>query len=185
MSIRYVAAVLDRLTELSESETLVLIALADFASDDTRECWPSMKTVARRARCDRRSARRIIRRLESYGLLESAKGGHQYGANTASCYRLRFDYDGTRLETTEAALSTRGTVSPPQAPKLSPRGTLGTPRGTLGPPKGDRRVPPSVIEPSLNQRAFDKRLKPKTVDNSGADRLEQLEALKKLQGTAA
>lgn len=180
MSIRYIAAVLDCLTELSESETLVLIALADYASDDTRECWPSMKTIARRSRCDRRSARRIIRRLEERGLLESATGGHQYGANTASCYRLRFDYDGNRLEAPEPTLSTRGTRSPPTSPKLSTRGTLETPRGTLETHKGDPPVPPSVIDPSLNLRAFEKRLEPKTVDNFLPDRIEQLEQLRKM-----
>lgn len=176
---------LDRLTSLGVGETLVLIALADFASDDTRECWPSMATLARRARCDRRSARRILRRLEDLELVETALGGHQYGAKTVNCYRLRFDHDGNRIEAAEPTLSPRGAYGPPSAPKLSPRGTGTTPRGTGTTRKGDPPVPQSVIDPSLIPRAFDKRLGTKTVDKSTPDRIEQLAGLRKLKGEAA
>ena len=181
MSIRYVAAVLDCLPSLGVCETLVLIALADFASDDTRECWPSMKTLARRARCDKRAARRIIRRLEELDLVETARGGNQYGAKTASCYRLRFDHQGNRLETVDPTLSTRGTQGPPRQPFLSTRGTLETPRGTVEPPQGGYVGPPIRNRSVIDPKSVDRRLKPKIVDNSGPDRIEQLEGLRKMR----
>jgi hypothetical protein len=149
-----------------------LVALADFASDDTRECWPSMRTLARRSRVERRSAQRILRRLEQRGLIEIATGGHQYGANAASCYRLRFTYDGERLETTEPKLSPRATQGRGGA-------TLTTRKGDPGDTQGRPRVAPSVIDPSLNQRALVKKLKPEKPPQKS--RLEQLEGLRKKQ----
>lgn len=94
MSIRYVATVLDKLSDLTATDTLVLIALADFASDDTRQCWPSIATIARRARLTRRGVQKRLRALEARGLVQTAQGGHQYGRNTSSQYILKFDYDG-------------------------------------------------------------------------------------------
>lgn len=139
MSIRYMGTVWDVLTHLSGPETLVLLALADFASDDTRECWPSMRTIARRARVDERSARRIIRRLERRELLEVALGGHQYGIDTASRYRLKFAYDGEHLKAPEPKLSPRGTAGPPTK---RTRGTVDAARGTVRPPQGGPYDPP-------------------------------------------
>lgn len=186
MSIRYVAAVLDRLTELSESETLVLIALADFASDDTRECWPSIATLARRSRATRRGVQKIIRRLEARGLIDIATGGHQYGANTANRYRLRFDHDGERLETTEPQLSPRANAVRPPSPKVIHKGEPGNSKGERGDIQGRTGFAPSVIRSVIEPKERLKTLgKGKSVDNSIRDRLEQLEALRKIRETAA
>lgn len=179
MSIRYVAAVLDRLSSLTAPETLVLVALADFASDDTRECWPSLKTIARRARLTERGVRKILRRLEARSLIETASGGHQYGANTASRYRLRFDYEGNRLEAPEPTLSTRGNAVPGGRNGETMKGERRDRQGGTGFPPSVIR---SVIEPKSVLKTLDKR---KSVDNSTPDRLEQLEGLKKLKGAAA
>src|SRR5260370_40677127 len=46
----------------SQAELLVLLALADHARDDGL-CWPSMRSIAGKARIEKRSAQRIIRRL--------------------------------------------------------------------------------------------------------------------------
>jgi hypothetical protein len=52
----------------THAELLVLLALADF-SDDQGMCWPSMPTLARKARMSERNARRIIRKLQDSGHL--------------------------------------------------------------------------------------------------------------------
>ena len=109
VSIRYVATVLDSLPTLGATDTLILVALADYASDETRECFPSLNTIARRARCNRRTVQRRLRALEELGLIEVAIGGHQYGRNTASRYRLKFDYNGAIVADVEP-LSTRAVV---------------------------------------------------------------------------
>lgn len=147
MSIRYVATVLDHVDGLTATEKLVLVALADYTSDDTRECWPSIATIARRACCDRRTAQRRLKVLEARGLIERAIGGHQYGKNSASRYRLKFDYAGHIVPDVQPVLIHKGGTMPP------PRGgTSAAPGAAQRAAKGGTSAAPSVIEPSLNQR---------------------------------
>lgn len=179
MSIRYIAAVLDSLSSLNATDTLLLVALADYADDDTRQCFPSVKTLARRARCDRRTVQRRLRSLEERGYLETAPGGHQYGANTSSRYRLKFDHAGELVHDVEPKLSPRAAECRPSAPKQSTRAATNTHKGGTRPaPRAAKLAAPSLIDPSLIPRAFDKRGTKKTGDKS---RLEQLEELRKLQ----
>jgi Helix-turn-helix domain len=151
MSIRYVAAVLDRLEHLSAPESLVLIALADFASDDTRECWPSVATIMRRSRLSRRGVQQILRRLEAAQLIETAYGGNEYGKSATSCYRLKFTYDGERLEIVEPKLSPRVhtvradllTRAHPEAPRahgMRPKGAPGAPNPSLNRHRSKERL---------------------------------------------
>lgn len=51
------------------NERLTLLAIADNASDDGTNAWPSIDTLARKTRLDKRTVRRIILRLESGGHL--------------------------------------------------------------------------------------------------------------------
>lgn len=142
MSIQYIATVLDRVPGLSSAEAFVLTVLANSASDDTHECWPSIRTVSRRTRLAERTVRRCLRRLEELKLIDTSPGGHQYGRNTASRYRLMFDpVTGATL----AELPTRGTPRPPP-------GVMVSDKGDIRDRQGGHSGPPSVIDPSLNQR---------------------------------
>lgn len=145
MSIRYVATVLDKLPELSATDALVLIALADYASDDTRQCWPSVATIARRARLTRRGVQKRLRALEARGLIQTAQGGHQYGRNTSSQYVLKFDYDGRIVPDVVVDLSTR-------ANHVRRGANAATEKGERGDVQGRTPFAPSVIDPSLIQR---------------------------------
>jgi Helix-turn-helix domain len=72
----------------SQAELLVLLALADHARDDGL-CWPSMRSIAGKARIEERSAQRIIRRLIEKGFVELvSKGGCIDGQNTPNRYRV-------------------------------------------------------------------------------------------------
>jgi helix-turn-helix protein len=72
----------------SQAELLVLLALADHARDDGL-CWPSMRSIAGKARIEERSAQRIIRRLIEKGLVELvSQGGCIEGCNTPNRYRV-------------------------------------------------------------------------------------------------
>jgi Helix-turn-helix domain len=62
MSIRLMSQVWEDVRIRSQAELLVLLALADHARDDGL-CWPSMRTIAAKARIEERSAQRILRRL--------------------------------------------------------------------------------------------------------------------------
>jgi DNA-binding transcriptional MocR family regulator len=146
VSIRYVAAVLDNLPEVKGTECLVLLALADFASDDTRECWPSIATLARRARCDRRTAQRALSALEKRGLIVRAIGGHQYGRHTASRYRLKFDHDGQVVPDVDSGYP-QGRQDAAGGAALHPH------KGGITSTPGRCNAAPSVIRnPSLIQR---------------------------------
>lgn len=69
----------------SEGSLLVLLALADWA-DDSGVSWPSIPTLAEKARLQRRRVQYIIRKLESDGILDIEEGGgrnkqHRYALN--------------------------------------------------------------------------------------------------------
>lgn len=65
MSIKAITWVLDD-CPASGTELLVMIALADYA-DESGVSWPSIATLARRARCSERTAQRAVRALEADG----------------------------------------------------------------------------------------------------------------------
>jgi hypothetical protein len=88
MSIRLMSQVWEDTRIESQAELLVLLALADHARDDGL-CWPSMRSIAGKARIEERSAQRIIRRLIEKGLIELvSQGGCIDGCNTPNRYRV-------------------------------------------------------------------------------------------------
>jgi len=88
MSIRLMSQVWEDTRIDSQSELLVLLALADHARDDGL-CWPSMRSIAVKARIEERSAQRIVRRLIEKGLIELvSQGGCIDGCNTPNRYRV-------------------------------------------------------------------------------------------------
>ena len=124
MSIKIMTRVWDNGPD-NQGELLVLLALADFA-DDAGNCWPSLATIAKKARIQERSARRIVRRLEDAGYLQTVVGGGRHGCNQ---YRVNPDIKSPRTE------------SPPDrdAPKTR----------TLTTQNPDPSVPRTVIEPPI------------------------------------
>jgi len=74
MSIRIMSQIWDD-APAEGNALLVLLALSDFSNDDGW-CWPSVATIARKARISERGARGILRRLEADSLLvcELSKG---------------------------------------------------------------------------------------------------------------
>jgi len=70
------------LVELSPTETLVMLALADHCDDFGGKCYPSIARVAKKARLERRATQAIIRRLEKKGFLTVDRKGLQDGEST-------------------------------------------------------------------------------------------------------
>jgi hypothetical protein len=121
----------------TESELIVLLAIADFA-DDAGYAYPSTATLAAKARISERTAQRAIRRLEQMGEITVDAQAGQRGCNL---YRL----------------FTPAPASTPQAQgvtPVTPRGDTGdggdkltgvtpvTPRGDTGDAKGVTPVTP-------------------------------------------
>jgi len=125
----------------SENKLLVLLALADW-SDDDGYCFPSMEQLAHKARIDRRSARRILRTLESDTFVRVILGAGRKSTTGSNTNRYQINLD-------KLAEIRKRTELPP----LAKEDTADTQRGTLAPAKGDiansRRGTPASPDPSL------------------------------------
>lgn len=144
MSIRIMSAVWEK-GPAKQSERFVLLALADYANDQG-ECWPSLDGVAARVCMDVRSVRRILRRLEADGWLETQVGGGRSGCNS---YRINPD------PVSEFGKYKPGPSVPPDTE--SPR-TLDAETRTLDALNPDPESPePSrtIIEPSIEEPPLD------------------------------
>lgn len=126
MSTKYVKAVLDYLPVLtSPIDTLVLLAIAEHASDETRLAWPSVRSIVRRTRLCERAVHYALRRLEKLGVMSTTLGGQDQNdrsLNTTSRYRLEFDHAGRPLVDVVKQ-------PPKRAPSTAPRRTA-SPRPT-------------------------------------------------------
>jgi Helix-turn-helix domain len=132
MSIRLMSQVWEDTRIESQAELLVLLALADHARDDGL-CWPSMRSIAGKARIEERSAQRIIRRLIEKGLVELvSQGGCIDGCNTPNRYRVI----GTEARQTHGvtegrpgASVSRGVRGDPESPRGDREDTKGVTHG--------------------------------------------------------
>ena len=70
-------------TNLPPGEKLVLLALADQAGDDGRQCWPSVETIAHKSGQGERTVRRALASLEEKGHLT-----RQHRDGTSSQYHI-------------------------------------------------------------------------------------------------
>lgn len=64
----------------SGTALLIELALADFANDEGR-CWPSIASVAKKARCSETWVHKTIRRMQKMGRLKADIGGGRGKAN--------------------------------------------------------------------------------------------------------
>src|SRR5688500_18492056 len=73
MSVEAVRACLDDVTTVKGTDKLVLVVLAEAARKQGRYkwqvCWPKQRTIARRAGISESQVKRILKRLESAGLI--------------------------------------------------------------------------------------------------------------------
>lgn len=74
VSVQAMSYVLDH-SEAVGSERLALLAIANHASADSAECWPSVALIAREARVSERTAQYALRKLESAGRIARAGTG--------------------------------------------------------------------------------------------------------------
>lgn len=124
------------------SELLVLLAIADCASDDGTRAWPSVATLARKCRIDSRTVQRIIRRLSEAGhlLVEATAGGR--GSNRYAV-----------VMSSPEELSTAPGNLPPRQSATGDTATPPQPRQDAGAPPA-QPCHPNILEPPLKpQRA--------------------------------
>lgn len=131
MSIRLMSLVWD--LDLPPGEKLVLLALADQANDEGRQCWPSVSTIGRRSGQGERTVRRAIADLETKGHLTRR---HRDGASTQ--YHVHPCQIGTPAETAPLPKTTETPA------KLAPKPSRSTSPQKATPSSGSRpsKVPP-------------------------------------------
>ncbi|NIQ10470.1 MAG: helix-turn-helix domain-containing protein, partial [candidate division Zixibacteria bacterium] len=93
MSIRAISNVFDHAPDdLSPSETLVLLVLANFTNDETGECWPSIKRLSKMTKLSRRSVLRAISKLEERGEVKIKRRTGESGVKQPSRYIISEHY---------------------------------------------------------------------------------------------
>jgi hypothetical protein len=149
VGIRLITEILDYApAELTASELVLLIVLAESARDDTRTCWPGMQMLTRRTRLSARHVRRVLTELAARGYEVRVSSG-------VDCHGMPvFASKGHRTVYRVPAFRQRGTDT--AALKGDAHGRLSDPKGDISGTqrrpypvaKGDVRVPPSPHEPS-------------------------------------
>ena len=119
MSIRVMSEVW--LTKLPLTEKMVLLVIADHASDDGTEAWPSQVTIAKKASVSIRTVQRAVNTLVDKGFIFMQKGAggsvncredrrpHKYTINLAV---LRGDAETTRKRRGDAEDLDGATLTP-------------------------------------------------------------------------
>ena len=92
MSIRMISAAID--LDLSPSDKLILILLANNANDETGDCFPSQSYLAKRSGLSRGSVNRVIKRLVIAGLVDIIPQYRDDGGRRSNRYRLNMDVTG-------------------------------------------------------------------------------------------
>lgn len=95
---------------------LVLLALADCASDDG-ECWPGIKTIAKKCGISRNTAIGNMRKLKKLGLLASERRYTEAGRRTSNRYTLSLSPEYLRTEYLRTEKSSLSPVSEPESLK--------------------------------------------------------------------
>lgn len=133
MSVRVMAAVFD--TPLPPNEKILLLALADWASDDGTDIFPSLARMAAKASVSVRTAQRLLQALQQKDYLRQVE---------VAGYRKPAEY-AINLK----ALGMGDTMTPHSVQKAEKGDTRGTRRVTTGAEKGDTRGVLSVSDPSV------------------------------------
>lgn len=147
MSVRVLSWVWDH-GPTDRSELLVLLALADYA-DDCGVCFPSMQSVADKARMTERGVQKIIARMVEQGILVVQTGGGRGGCNRYKIVRPVAKNPEPHSENGDAKPRTVNPEcgSPPERGDKKPRtGVQKTPNPGSPEPSG------TVKEPSKEAR---------------------------------
>jgi len=127
------------------ADLLVLLAIADQSHDDGAGAWPSVSTLAARARVSERTVQRSLRHLVEIHELEITPNAGRHGVNI---YRVLMGQPPTQ--------SHPDTESPRQAdtPTLTPEGvTPVTPRGDTHVTRTIKNHQRTIKEPSTSEPA--------------------------------
>jgi len=113
MSIRMISAAID--LDLSPSDKLILILLANNANDETGDCFPSQTYLAKRSGLSLSTVNRIIKRLETVSLIDVIPQYRDDGGRRSNRYRLNMNDiggGGTSSEHSPSGVRAQEPMSP-------------------------------------------------------------------------
>lgn len=93
MSVRILSEVFEK-SETSGNARLVLIALADCASDEG-SCWPSLRKISKMSKVSSETARKYLHAFEAIGLLDVEERFDRKGRRTSNIYNINTDKLGS------------------------------------------------------------------------------------------
>lgn len=126
----------------TRGDRLVLLAIADCASDDGANAWPSLSTIAKKAGITVRACQLALRRLESFGYLKVEMQAGPKGCNKYTILMTRVKK--VQGEGDSGAKKRRGEVSAVQGVKFPTQG------GEVSDTKGVNSASPELsLEPSI------------------------------------
>ena len=95
MSIRMISAAID--LDLSPSDKLILILLANNANDETGDCFPSQSYLAKRSGLSLGHVNRVLKRLKSEGFVDIIPQYRDDGGRRSNRYRLYMNVIGGHI----------------------------------------------------------------------------------------
>jgi len=122
-----------------QGSLLVMLALADY-SNDAGECWPSIKSIAHKARMTERGVQKILRNLEAENWLEIDTGNGRHGCNN---YRINPE----RRNTPEQGSPRTSITETPNVDAETPNVGTPEPSLTINEPSVDTPIIPKPPPP--------------------------------------
>lgn len=105
------------------TDLLVLLALADMANDDTRECWPGYKSISHKARISTRQVANVVTELQTQGIVNITDRLRPDGGATSKLYHINVIDEWAVLAAYDKfneEVSPRSTVLPPLEAQFYP-----------------------------------------------------------------
>lgn len=106
---------------LSVYDKAVYCILCSYASNTDKSCYPSYKTIARKAGCSRRKVISVISHLEEMGFVEKQEQFNSVGDNTSNLYIVKTSASaGQALPSAPHTPQPDACASPPNAQSTPP-----------------------------------------------------------------
>jgi hypothetical protein len=166
VSIRVMAWVWEHSNSVG-ADRLVLLAIADSANDAGRDAYPSMMTIARKAKMDKRTAQRSVRALVALGELSVKENAGPRGTNRYRIIMPKGRQDATPRGETPPVMDHPGDTPPVAS---DPQG------GGISSPKGRQDATRTILNPPLTRP---------TGESSTGDRHETLRAVPDTEPTCS
>jgi DNA-binding transcriptional ArsR family regulator len=131
---------------------LILVSLSIYADMETGQCFPSVKSLARRGMCDTRTVQRHLNKLEDLGLVSRHERRAKNGAQQTTRYTLNVSPLADLNESEGGDLAESRIPDTRPSPRPRPKGVTGEGDAAkpVEQPAPKTTIPTSSINPFMN-----------------------------------